>query len=183
MRDASIPKSIIGLLIFFLSGCAMVRGDQLQPPVPFVMGYANRLSCVAGETISFHLSSSSDSLSMRIERVGATNDTVFERVNIACGTHPIPDQASSHGCAWPAAFAMTIPADWKSGCYIASFTAKDQEARDTVLFVVRSAEPGKNTPILLQLATNTYNAYTNWGGHSLYAYHDRDGIAGPSSVV
>jgi hypothetical protein len=30
----------------------------------------------------------------------------------------------------------------------------------------------------LQLSTNTYNAYTNWGGHSLYSYHDRDGVQG-----
>jgi hypothetical protein len=142
------------------------------------MGYANRLSCVAGEKISFHLSSSSDSVSMEIERVGATNDKVFERADIACGAHPIPDRASSHGCEWPATFTITIPADWKSGCYIATVTTKDQEARGTVLFVVRSAQPGKHARILLQLATNTYNAYTNWGGHSLYSYHDRDGLQG-----
>ena len=30
------------------------------------------------------------------------------------------------------------------------------------------AGPGRETPILLVLATNTYNAYNTWGGRSLY---------------
>ena len=180
MQRVSATRTTIGLLIvfLFLSDCVTARGDQLQPPAPFVMGYANRLSCAPGEAVSFHLSSSSKSLSLKIERVGASNDIVLEKGDIDCGTHPIPDRASSHGCAWPVAFVLTVPADWQSGYYVASFSAKDQEARGTVEFVVRSAEPGKDTRILLQLSTNTYNAYTNWGGHSLYSYHDRDGLQG-----
>ncbi len=174
MRRRSITNSAILLLIVLWAGCATVRADQ----EPFVMGYADRLSCVAGEEISFHVSSSSDSISMEIERVGGANEKVFARPDVACATHPIPDRASSHGCGWPPAFTMTIPTDWKSGCYIATMTAKDQEARGRIMFVVRSAEPGKNARILLQLATNTYNAYTNWGGHSFYSYHDRDGLQG-----
>src|SRR5690606_3621665 len=90
------------------------------------------------------------------------------------------DRASSDGCDWPAAFTLKVPAEWSSGCYIATLTLEDegQEAKTSVLFVVRAAEPGKNSKILLQLSTNTYNAYTNWGGHSLYSYHDRDGLQG-----
>ena len=159
---------------------ASTYADQQQPATPFVLGYANKLSCVPGEEISFHLSSSGVTVRMLIERQGGTSETVFEKTDIACATQPIPDRASSHGCNWPAAFTMTIPEDWKSGCYVATLILKhdDKETRSTVQFVVRSAEPGKNTKILLQLSTNTYNAYTNWGGHSLYAYHDRDGLQG-----
>ncbi|MCR9296304.1 MAG: hypothetical protein NXI32_26635, partial [bacterium] len=54
----------------------------------------------------------------------------------------------------------------------------EQSASSTLFFVVRESQPGSRSKILLQLATNTYNAYTNWGGHSLYGYHDRDGIQG-----
>ncbi len=167
------------ILLGLLAGAPTVA-DQQQPAAPFVLGYANRLSCVPGEEISFHLSSSGASLRMLIERLGGINETVFERHEIACATHPIPDRASSHGCNWPVTFTMTIPNDWKSGCYAATLILKhgENETRSAVQFVVRSAEPGKNTKILLQLSTNTYNAYTNWGGHSLYAYHDRDGLQG-----
>ena len=34
--------------------------------------------------------------------------------------------------------------------------------------MVRSRQPGRDTKILLQLCTNTYNAYNSWGGSSLY---------------
>jgi hypothetical protein len=37
--------------------------------------------------------------------------------------------------------------------------------------VVRQSKPGTTSKILLQLSTNTYNAYTNWGGFSVYAYN------------
>jgi hypothetical protein len=167
-------------ILLALITIAPTFADQQQPAAPFVLGYANKLSCVPGEEISFHLSSSGTRVGMVIERQGGTNETVMEKSDIACATHPIPDRASSDGCHWPAAFTMTIPSDWKSGCYVAKLILKhdDKEALSTVQFVVRSAEPGKNTKILLQLSTNTYNAYTNWGGHSLYAYHDRDGLQG-----
>ena len=168
-----------GILVTLLAS-AVTPADQQQPAAPFVLGYANKLSCFPGEEIAFHLSSSGASVRMIIERQGDTNETVFEKTEIACAAHPIPDRASSDGCNWPAALTITIPDDWKSGCYVATLILKtdDKETRSTLQFVVRSAEPGKNTKILLQLSTNTYNAYTNWGGHSLYAYHDRDGLQG-----
>jgi hypothetical protein len=51
-------------------------------------------------------------------------------------------------------------------------------AEGSCYFVLRSADPGKASKILLQLSTHTYNAYTNWGGFSLYAYHGRGGNQG-----
>jgi hypothetical protein len=166
------------LLALMLSNAVMA--DQQQSAAPFVFGYANKLSCVPGEEISFHLSSSGESVRMIIERHGGSVEKVLEKTDIPCSVYPIPDRASSHGCNWPAAWTLVIPDKWKSGCYVATLILKDgdKETRNTLQFVVRSAEPGKNTKILLQLATNTYSAYTNWGGHSLYAYHDRDGLQG-----
>jgi hypothetical protein len=43
--------------------------------------------------------------------------------------------------------------------------------------VVRPAKPARGK-VLLQLATNTYNAYCNWGGYSLYAYNGRHRVQG-----
>ena len=173
-------RPICSWIVFTVLASAPTFADQQQPAVPFVLGYANKLSCVPGEEISFHLSSSGDTVRMVVERQGGTNESVFEKNDIACAAHPIPDRASSHGCNWPAAFTMTIPDDWRSGCYVATLILKngENETRSTLQFVVRSGEPGKHTKILLQLSTNTWNAYTNWGGHSLYAYHDRDGLQG-----
>ncbi len=154
--------------------------EQTQPATPFILGYANRLSCIAGEEVTFHVSASGTSATMVIDRLGAERVRVFEKRDIACATQAIPDRASSEGCQWPAACVLTIPEDWASGYYEATLSLDDGEkpAKGSLFFVVRSSDPGKRAKILLQLATNTYNAYTNWGGHSLYAYHDRDGMQG-----
>ena len=74
-----------------------------------------------------------------------------------------------------------MPAEWKSGYYSGRLTAvlpDGKKATSELFFVVRSANPGKDTKILLQLSTNTYNAYSNWGGYSLYAYNGRDKVQG-----
>ncbi|MEZ6052913.1 MAG: DUF6605 domain-containing protein [Planctomycetaceae bacterium] len=180
MTRHSVNSLRLVAVSFVVVIASVVHAEQMQPPAPFVMGYTSTLSCTPGEELAFHLSSSADSVRMVIERVGATNEVVLEEAEIASAAHPIPDRASSEGCGWPATYTLTIPEYWTSGCYIATLTASegDKDARSTVLFVVRAAEPGQSSRILLQLATNTYNAYTNWGGHSLYSYHDRDGLQG-----
>lgn len=174
------------LLVFcaaFFWSCSAsprVAAEQVQPPAPFVQGYAGQLSVQPGEDVTFHVSTSQPVFSLRIERLGTTNEQVYLKEDIPGNMHPIPDRASSEGCGWPVTFTLTVPADWKSGCYRARLATGDQArtATGSILFVVRAAVPGANTRVLLQLSTNTYNAYTNWGGHSLYSYHDRDGLQG-----
>ena len=175
-----------GLLVIGFAPVA--RADQPLPPGLYVEGYPNQLSYAPGDEVAFHLSSSAPRVSMVIERVGQTDRTVWQQADIPAAAYPIPDRSSSHGCSWPAAFRLKIPTDWESGFYRATLSVRDdgdrftyrnsRTASSTLFFVVRSAHPGQDTKILLQLATNTYNAYTNWGGHSLYSYHDRDGLQG-----
>ncbi len=158
----------------------LVRADQVLPAAPFVAGYTNQQSYAPGDEVSFHLSSSESKLTMKISRLGVTPEMVLERTDVPVATHPIPDRASSHGCKWPSAMKLTIPADWKSGYYQAQLTVRNdtKPAQATLFFIVRAAKPGTASRILIQLSTNTYNAYTNWGGHSLYSFHDRDGVQG-----
>ena len=172
--------SLVTLLVGPFAAIPLASAEQRQPESPFVLGYTDRLSYVAGDVIDFHLSSSSSDVQMRIMRRGGTDEVVSETSDIACEAQPIPDRASSDGCDWPATLSMKVPANWKSGCYVATLQCRDgdKNATSQITFVVRSSQPGKDTSILLQLATNTYNAYTNWGGHSLYSYHDRDGLQG-----
>ena len=81
-----------------------------------------------------------------------------------------------------------MPETWQSGYYEGTLRATDsggtyvyrnrRTAESTLFFIVRPAKPGANTPILLQLSTNTYNAYNNWGGFSLYGYHGQSQLQG-----
>ena len=99
----------------------------------------------------------------------------------------MPEDASSNGCGWPVSHSLEVPADWRSGYYEFALRVEDQggkfvqrgrrTAESRGFFIVRPAGP-TNARILLQLATNTYSAYNNWGGYSLYSYHGRGGLQG-----
>ncbi len=156
-----------------------VHADQRLPDTPFVFGYASQISVSAGEEIGLHLSSSQPKVSITIERMGKEKLRVWQQDDVATSPQTIPDRASSDGCKWPETVRVKT-AGWNSGYYVATLTAKTdaKPATASVCFIVRSEKPGQRSKVLLQLATNTYNAYTNWGGHSLYAYHDRDGVQG-----
>lgn len=141
-------------------------------------GYPDRQSYTTGDTLRLHTSVEFNRYDLAIERVGPKRDRVHELKQLTGKAHPIPAKASSQGCGWPVGMEIPIPASWRSGYYEAVISASLGEGGETratsVPFVVRSASPGKDTRILLQLATNTDNAYNNWGGHSLYAYNSRN---------
>lgn len=172
------------LLATFVSLAISTCGwaDQAPRAGTFVEGYFNELSYLPGEKVELHLSASVENISIAIERVGVKNELVYEKDGIAGKVFPVPDRASSDGCNWPVAFEYAIPKNWKSGYYQATLSGRklgeEKPATAVLFFVVRSANPGAGSTILLQISTNTYNAYTNWGGHSLYSYHDRDGLQG-----
>ncbi len=169
--------------------CSDLTAQEFLPPPPSISveGYTDQLSYAPGDVVKFQLSGTAPT-DMLIERVGAQRTKVYEQAGIVVTDAKTPIRASSHGCNWPVAHQLTIPADWSTGYYEVTLTAKDKGGQFThrvnrtasskCFFVVRAAKPGVDSKILLQLSTNTYNAYTNWGGHSLYAYHDRDGVQG-----
>ncbi|MEO8272023.1 MAG: N,N-dimethylformamidase beta subunit family domain-containing protein, partial [Aureliella sp.] len=153
-----------------------------------IEGYTGRVSYRPGEELTLHVSTPAPNFSIQITRLGATSELVFEQAGIVGQASPIPENASSHGCAWPALWKMPIPENWTSGYYHVRLFAQDgggkythrgaRTAESSCFFIVRAAEPGKNSRILIQLSTNTYNAYNNWGGFSLYAYNGLAGVQG-----
>ncbi|MBN9118151.1 MAG: hypothetical protein J0I06_03130 [Planctomycetes bacterium] len=150
-----------------------------QPPAKAPEGFSDQLSYVAGDEVKFHISSTKCDL--EIFRLGAEQKSVWKRAGVNSRVHEVSKDASSYGCDWPTAATVTVGADWPSGYYECRMTTRppgQKGAVGTLFFVVRPKEPGKNAKILLQLATNTYNAYTNWGGYSLYAYHGRHKVQG-----
>ncbi|MFN8707808.1 MAG: N,N-dimethylformamidase beta subunit family domain-containing protein, partial [Planctomyces sp.] len=155
----------------------------------FLEGYPEKISVVDGEPLKLRTSTSAAEYSIEIARIGLAREVVFQKSGIpGGGVQRIPENASSHGCGWPVSFEMLVPQEWRSGYYSVVFRVADRggvyvgrnrrTAESEAFFIVRPKEPGKESRILFQLATNTYNAYTNWGGTSLYAYHGRAGMQG-----
>jgi hypothetical protein len=151
----------------------------VQPNAPALAAYATTLSVRQGEPVGLAVSTTAKSFSVEIERFGVTRERVWSKEGIEGKSHAIPDDASSHGCRWPVELTIPVSPEWKSGYYVARLRAADGAVPQAeAYFIVRSAHPGRDARILIQLATNTYNAYNNWGGYSLYAYHARDKVQG-----
>ncbi len=155
----------------------------------YIEGYAGDISYAPGDQLELHVSTTSPTWDLEIARIGKDREVVFQKAKIEGGQeYGVPEKASAEGCGWPVAFTLPIPGDWKSGYYEVRLTVRDNGGKYTqwnsrtaeggCYFVLRAAEPGKNARILLQLATNTYNAYNNWGGSSLYGFHGRAGLQG-----
>ncbi len=172
----------------FLALLTSFLGPLAAAPSLFIEGYPDRLSYGPGDTVTFHTSTSASSYDFFIERIGPMAQRVMHRTGIPGASHPVPENASSHGCQWPAGHQFRIPGDWRSGYYQVTLQVQDRggpfvqrnerTATSRMFFVVRSHAPGKTSRILLQLTTNTYNAYNNWGGSSLYSYHGRAKLQG-----
>jgi hypothetical protein len=180
--------SVLAVAMFLCCG-VVVFADEYQAETRslYIEGYTDQRSYKPGEVVHFHVSTTAPKWSLEIARLGAKVERVLAKTDIAGAAHPVPSNASSHGCRWPVAFELTVPENWRTGYYEATLRAGDnggeftERGRRTVesklFFVVRPAKPGSNK-ILLQLTTNTYHAYNNWGGHSLYAFHARNKLQG-----
>ena len=172
------------LLIILFSIAA--HAEDVKPL--FIEGYSGKVSYVAGEAASFHVSTTAATFAMEITRLGGTNVTVWKTNGVTGAQHPVPENASSHGCDWPATLTLRIPAEWLTGYYQVRVRAEDfggsythkgrRTAESDFFFVVRPDKPGARTKILLQLASNTYNAYNNLGGFSLYSFNARAKVQG-----
>ena len=146
--------------------------NQIRPL--YIDGYTHQLSYVPGEQIAFHISTSAETYSLEITRIGATREVVWSQAELPGEAQPIPSDVSSQGCGWSPVFTLEVPETWQSGYYEGTLRATDsggdhiyrnhRTTESTLFFIVRPAKPGANTPILLQLSTNTYNAYNNWAG-------------------
>ena len=136
--------------------------------------YTNTLSAEAGEEVTIHVSTLAGHFNLQIARIGADEKMVWSQDGLHGAFHPTPDDAWQKGCRWPASVRLKIPADWTGYYQIKAITADDGEpSREFYAFVVvRAKQPTAKT--LLVLATNTYGAYNNYGGASLYLRKDGD---------
>jgi len=136
-----------------------------------VEGYATPTSVRPGSTVALHCSSTVAAITVEIARIGAAREVVFARDRVPVGHHALPDDAAANGCRWPAAITIPVEATWRSGYYEVVLRAPDVDpaiGTSLAYFVVRSATPGRDTPMVLALSTTTWNAYNDWGGPNLY---------------
>ncbi len=152
-----------------------------------VEGYAGRLSYEPGETVTLHLSVTRAGIlgdvvpgdgparcDVSVIRDGAAPQVVWRASDLAVDAHPVPDDAAAAGARWPAILEIPVTDEWRSGFHVVELRSRPVGAApggETVRhagFAVRPRLGRPTAPALLALATNTWNAYNDWGGPNLY---------------
>lgn len=134
-----------------------------------VFGYCWPQTIGPGGELDLHLSSAGGrTVAVEVARVGAAREVVWSG-DVVAGDHPVPARAYELGCDWPAATTLRAQPGWRSGYYevVLTIDVDGRARRDHAFFVLRPPAGAPNT-ILLQLATNTWHAYNDFGGHNLY---------------
>jgi hypothetical protein len=128
-------------------------------------GYADRTSVAQGGTIAFHIATSIAPFSVEIVNLAQPAQVL----TTLTGLTSAPSDCTGmweNGCAWPVTTQFTIPSSWPSGYYAARFPTSG--GTRNIIFVVRAANPGLASRIVVVSPTNTYEAYNQFGGKSVY---------------
>ena len=138
---------------------------------PVTEGYPDRLSYGPGDTVEMRCSSRAATFAVEVARIGRERVVVWRRDAIPGSEQTVPDRAFEVGCGWPVTFSFGVDPAWPSGFYEVTFRADGETGRTATseaCFVVRPTPGAPTAKAVLALATNTYNAYNQWGGGCLY---------------
>jgi hypothetical protein len=76
--------------------------------------------------------------------------------------------AATVGAGWTASIEQIGTGGWQSGYHAIDFVHDADGFRDPNVASIVATDRGRSGDILLELSTNTYQAYNEWGGYSLY---------------
>ena len=164
-------------------------GWELQNPALAheIEGYAESASVDPAETLRLHVSSASPRFTVDVYRMGwyggAGARQVIQFRGMAGAKRAIPKPRAQDGlveCGWPVSCRVPVGPDWPSGVYLARLTGEGDGKQSFVPFVVRErlgSKTARRAPILIQSSINTWQAYNNWGGKSLYDFNSFGGRA------
>jgi hypothetical protein len=147
-----------------------------------VKGYASASSVNVGGALTFYVTvNPSQTFTIDFYRLGyyaGLGGRLMQSVGPLTGVQqpacPVTD-AATHlvACSWSAGYTLNVPATWTDGIYFAVLTNANHY-QNYVPFVVRNDQ--RTAALLYQESVNTYQAYNNWGGYSLYSYNSQGGV-------
>lgn len=162
----------------------MAPYDENYTPIQFdfvtgpIEAYASTDSVKQESTIDFHIWTDVETnFTIEIIKKGLVDSLLLTDSGTA-EPYPTNSEPWINGCGWPVRYSLTIPEEWQSGAYIAKFSLDENNYKE-VLFFVLPLSPGIATKILFQSSVNTYQAYNNWGGKSLYDYNSTENQRSP----
>lgn len=127
-------------------------------------GYTPHRSFRPGEAIPVHAASRSGQVHVRVTTASA--DAVLWEASVSIDDHPVAERAWAEGCSWPVAFEIPSDTSWEPGLYLVHFDDGSDGVRNPTWLVLGGV--AAHRPLLV-LASNTWNAYNQWGGRCMYS--------------
>ncbi|CAA9329238.1 MAG: hypothetical protein AVDCRST_MAG36-832 [uncultured Nocardioidaceae bacterium] len=149
----------------------MPYADRVAPVVEV---YPTTSSVDAGDVVELCCSADVAVVAVEVARVGADREVVWARTEVPARVQDVPPDAASRGCGWEPTLTVPVGPEWRSGYYEVVVRGLDPGTglltEALTFFVVRppADRAARRDSVLLVLATNTYAAYNDWGGHNLY---------------
>ncbi|MCL2769955.1 MAG: PKD domain-containing protein, partial [Solirubrobacterales bacterium] len=159
------------------------------PPSSAIAGYASATSVRPGQTIGFRVSTAPVArYRIEIDRLGWYGGSGGRRITCLVGAvvdttctrdeqgayqpSPPPDPATGElDAGWSPTDTLAVPTDWTSGYYLAVFRVTSGPTAGQTGFTpfILQAPVGDRAAILVQVPSNTWQAYNLWGGEDLYS--------------
>jgi len=151
-----------------------------------IEGYASRTSVNRGEQIELLVNTTDPTYTIDVFRIGWYNGLGARRIlptinrNGIAQAAPVVDPVTGMvECNWVDPYVLltvsaTDPSEWPSGVYLAKLTGASGN-QSYIVFTIR--DDARASDVLFLCATNTYQAYNNWGGKSLYDFNSTGGRA------
>jgi hypothetical protein len=151
-----------------------------------IEGYASRTSVNRGEQVELFVNTTDPTYTIDVFRMGWYNGLGARRILPTIhrtGTvqaAPVVDPVTGMvECNWVdpcvlVTVSATDSSEWPSGVYLAKLTGVSGN-QSYIVFAIR--DDARASDLLFLCATNTYQAYNNWGGRSLYDFNSTGGRA------
>ncbi|RXY98837.1 N,N-dimethylformamidase beta subunit family domain-containing protein [Fictibacillus sp. S7] len=181
--------TVILCSIFFAFGNSQSAGASSVKPADYqwkikkpagkaLQGYTLKPSVEAGKIITFYIHNEKPFF-IEFYRMGynAGVGSVYMTKTKTFPGKPQNKQPLSEAVQanWIPSVTFTVPPSWRSGVYVAKIV--DTSKRESYIpFVIKQSTPKAQLGILI--STNTYQAYNNWGGKSVYGYNSTNKMAG-----
>jgi len=132
--------------------------------------YPSKVSVLPGESLDFHISNGYGAkYTLSIYREGATPTLMGTIPNVSTINYSCTG-GYDKGCNWPVGATFTVPKDWPSGIYTVYIPRQGGGNPMKTMFFVRAPKP--TARILFLSSVNTFHAYNDFGGGSLYGFGD-----------
>jgi Bacterial Ig-like domain (group 2)/Bacterial Ig domain len=141
-----------------------------------IQGFSTDISVNVGQTINFKINTPASSYHVDIYRLGYYGgaggrlittiqpSATLPQVQPACLTN---SETQLYDCGnWGISASWTVPTTAVSGVYVAAPVRNDTGGASNIVFVVRN--DASHSAILFQTSDETWQAYNEYGGHSLY---------------